>query len=94
MSTTTQPGTSRPRLAAHVRLSFDKRRDRWVVMAPERLLLPDETAVEVLRRCTGDASLEDIVADLTREFDGDREEISRDVAALVRDLGEQGIIIT
>lgn len=94
MNTTTEPGTSRPRLAAHVQLSFDKRRDRWVVMAPERLLLPDETAVEVLRRCTGDASLEDIVADLAREFDGDREEISRDVAALVRDLGEQGIIIT
>ena len=86
-------GTARPRLAPHVRLSFDARRDRWVVMAPERLLLPDETAVEVLRRCTGDASLDDITSELAREFDADRDEIARDVAALLRDLGDKGIIV-
>ncbi|MFO1112345.1 MAG: pyrroloquinoline quinone biosynthesis peptide chaperone PqqD [Rhodospirillales bacterium] len=85
-------GEMRPRLAPHVRLRFDARRQRWTVMAPERLLLPDETALEVLRRCTGDASLAEIAADLAREFDAPAGEIARDVAALLKDLGEKGII--
>lgn len=83
----------RPRLAPHVRLSFDARRQRWVILAPERLLLPDETAVEVLRRCTGDASLQDISDDLAREFDASTEEIAADVEAMLRDLAEKGIIV-
>jgi len=83
----------RPRLAPHVRLSFDARRQRWVVLAPERLLLPDETAVEVLRRCTGGASLQDISNDLAREFDASPEEIFVDVEAMLRDLAEKGIIV-
>ncbi len=83
----------RPRLAPHVRLRFDARRQRWTVMAPERLLLPDDTALEVLRRCTGEASLAEIVADLAREFDAPEGEIARDVAALLQDLGDKGIIV-
>lgn len=83
----------RPRLAPHVRLRFDQRRQRWTVMAPERLLLPDEPALEVLRRCTGDASLAEIAADLAREFDAPVDEIARDVAALLQDLGDKGIIV-
>jgi pyrroloquinoline quinone biosynthesis protein D len=86
--------TARPRLAPHVRLSFDARRQRWVVMAPERLLVPDETAVEILRRCTGDASVDNIAADLAREFDAPVSEIARDVALLLRDLGDKGIIVS
>ena len=93
MSAALSGGTARPRLAPHVRLSFDARRQRWVVMAPERLLVPDETALEVLRRCTGDASLDDITADLAREFDAPQDEIARDVEALLRDLGDRGIIV-
>ncbi|HYN39680.1 MAG TPA: pyrroloquinoline quinone biosynthesis peptide chaperone PqqD [Rhodospirillales bacterium] len=87
-------GTIRPRLAPHVRLSFDARRQRWVVMAPERLLVPDDTALEVLRRCTGDASVDDIAADLAREFDAPADEIAGDVAALLRDLGDKGIVVS
>jgi pyrroloquinoline quinone biosynthesis protein D len=94
VSADVDPGTgARPRLAPHVRLSFDARRGRWVVLAPERLLLPDETAVEVLRRCTGETSLEDIAADLAREFDASAEEIASDVEAMLRDLAEKGIIV-
>lgn len=83
-----------PRLAPHVRLSFDRRRERWVVLAPERLFLPDETAVEVLRRCDGAASISAIADDLAGEFDAPREEIARDVTELVRALGDQGVLVT
>jgi pyrroloquinoline quinone biosynthesis protein D len=36
-----------PGLAPGVRLTFDKARDCWVVLAPERVLMPDETALEI-----------------------------------------------
>ncbi len=41
---------SRPRLAPGVRLKYDEARTCWVVLAPERVLMPDETALEVLQR--------------------------------------------
>jgi pyrroloquinoline quinone biosynthesis protein D len=41
---------ARPGLAPGVRLTFDKARDQWVVLAPERVLVPDETALEILQR--------------------------------------------
>ena len=55
-------GGSLPRLPRHVKMRFDKARDRWVVLAPERVLMPDETALEVLQRCDGETSVNAIVA--------------------------------
>jgi pyrroloquinoline quinone biosynthesis protein D len=82
-----------PRFAPHVRLSFDKRRDRWVVMAPERLFVPDEIAAEILKRCDGKASVAAIVDALAQEFDAPRQEIAADVIALVGGLCEQGVLM-
>jgi pyrroloquinoline quinone biosynthesis protein D len=82
-----------PRFAPHVRLSFDKSRDRWVVMAPERLFVPDEIAAEILKRCDGTASVAAIVDALAQEFDAPREEIAADVIALVGGLCEQGVLM-
>lgn len=82
-----------PRFAPHVRLSFDRRRDRWVVMAPERLFVPDEIAAQILRRCDGSASIAAIVDALAAEFDAPREEIARDVVALMAELHEQGVLM-
>lgn len=81
------------RFAPHVRLTFDKRRDRWVVMAPERLFVPDEIAAEILRRCDGKASVGGIVDALAGEFDAPRAEIAADVVTLVNDLCEQGVLM-
>jgi len=82
----------KPCFAAHVRFKFDRRREQWVVLAPERLLLPDETSVEILRRCTGEATLADIIDRLSVEFDAPRSEIAGDVVALVQDLADKGIL--
>ena len=37
---------SRPVLPRHARLKFDETRQVWVILAPERVLAPDEFAVE------------------------------------------------
>ena len=44
---------SRPVLPRHARLKFDETRQVWVILAPERVLAPDEIAVEVLQLCDG-----------------------------------------
>ena len=45
--------TSRPVLPRHAKLKFDETRQVWVILAPERVLAPDEIAVEVLQLCDG-----------------------------------------
>jgi pyrroloquinoline quinone biosynthesis protein D len=53
---------SRPVLPRHTRLKFDETRKVWVILAPERVLAPDEIAVEVLQLCNGTRSVADMVA--------------------------------
>jgi pyrroloquinoline quinone biosynthesis protein D len=62
---------ARPGLAPGVRLTFDKARDRWVVLAPERVLVPDETALEILQRCDGAKQVDAIVDELATAYSAD-----------------------
>jgi pyrroloquinoline quinone biosynthesis protein D len=81
-----------PRLAAGVRLKFDRARDCWVVLAPERVILPDETALEILRRCDGRTSVGTIVDELAAGYDATRETIAADVQSLLAELTEKGFL--
>jgi pyrroloquinoline quinone biosynthesis protein D len=63
-----------------------------VVLAPERVIIPDETALEVLRRCDGVASLSAIIDELAANYDAGREVIATDVHQLIDDLTDRGII--
>src|SRR5262245_37388300 len=55
--------------ASHVRFRFDEIRKAWVVLAPERLLLPDEQAVEILRLIDGERDIDTIIDELAGRFD-------------------------
>jgi pyrroloquinoline quinone biosynthesis protein D len=81
-----------PRLARGVRLKFDQARDCWVLLAPERVIMPDETALEILRRCDGATSLGAIIDGLAADYDAERETIAADVQALMADLRQNGIL--
>ncbi len=81
-----------PRLPPGVKLRFDKRRDTWMVLAPERLFVPDPIALEVIKRCDGAASVSAIVDDLAKTFDADRAVIEKDVNALLQDLADKGVM--
>lgn len=81
-----------PCLAPHVRLRFDSVRSRWTVMAPERMLLPDDIAVEVLQRVDGKRSVANVVDELAAAFEADRSEVSADVIDLLQDLHDKGFI--
>ncbi len=81
-----------PRFAPGVRLQEDRARSRWMVMAPERMFLPDETALEVLRLVDGVRDDAAIVAALAAKFDAPSEVIAADVRALLEDLRDRGAL--
>jgi pyrroloquinoline quinone biosynthesis protein D len=85
-------GGSVPRLPRHIKLRFDKQRDRWVVLAPERVLMPDETALEILKRCDGETSVSAIIDDLAQAYEAPPEVIQDDVSALLQDLADKGFV--
>lgn len=85
-------GTTVLRFPPHVKFRFDDTRQCWVVLAPERLLLPDELAVEILHLVDGKQTVDDIVDALMAKFSAQREEILTDVKALLQDLADKGTL--
>ncbi len=81
-----------PGLPVGVKLRFDKRRDQWVILAPERLFVLDAIALEIVKRCDGAASVAEIVDDLAATFAAPRDVILKDVGALLQDLADKRIL--
>ena len=84
--------TSRPVLPRHAKLRFDETRQRWVILAPERVLAPDDIAVEILQLCDGVRSVASIVDELAAKYTADRTEIGADVVAMLQDLADKGFL--
>jgi pyrroloquinoline quinone biosynthesis protein D len=83
---------SRPVLPRHAKLKFDETRKVWVLLAPERVLAPDEIAVEVLQLCDGVRSVADIADQLAQKYAAPREAIAADVTAMLQDLADKGFL--
>src|ERR1700727_259869 len=83
---------SRPVLPRHARLKFDETRKVWVILAPERVLAPDEIAVEVLQLCDGIRSVADMIDLLAEKYAAPREAIATDVIAMLQDLADKGFL--
>jgi pyrroloquinoline quinone biosynthesis protein D len=83
---------ARPRLARGVRLRDDPARGRTVLLAPERVLDASPTALDILRRCDGERSVDAIVLDLAQVYAAPAERIATDVRALLSDLAARRIV--
>jgi pyrroloquinoline quinone biosynthesis protein D len=81
-----------PSLAKGVKFRFDKLRDAWVVLAPERLFLPSGHAIEILTLVEGTQSLGAIIDDRASRFDAPRALIAGDVATMLQGLADQGVV--
>jgi pyrroloquinoline quinone biosynthesis protein D len=82
-------GQSTPVLARHVKLRRDELRKCWVLLAPERLLTPSETAIAVLRLCDGARSVQDIARLLAADFDAPEDAILNDILPMLQDLADR-----
>ena len=82
---------ARPRLMRGVRLREDPARG-FILLAPERVLTANPTAVEVLKRCDGERTVTQIVDELAAAFSADRERVAGDVEALLADLAAKRMV--
>jgi pyrroloquinoline quinone biosynthesis protein D len=83
---------AKPRLPRGVRLTHSEAQGGWVLLAPERVFKADAIAVEIIKRCTGEATFGEIVDDLATSFNAPRERIATDVAALLRGLADKRLM--
>jgi pyrroloquinoline quinone biosynthesis protein D len=82
----------RPKLPRGVRLAHNEAQGGWVLLAPERVFKPDTIALEIVKRCTGEATLAAIVDDLAKTYSAPRDRILADVTALLRGLAEKRLL--
>jgi pyrroloquinoline quinone biosynthesis protein D len=83
---------SRPVLPRHAKLKFDETRKVWVILAPERVLAPDDIAVEILQLCDGARSVADMIDLLAAKYAAERDAIGADVIAMLQDLADKGFL--
>ena len=82
-----------PAFPRGVKFRFNNAKQQWVILAPERLLVPDETAVEVLKLCDGKATVGTVVDELARKFQAPRDVILKDVLGMLQDLADKAFLI-
>lgn len=85
-------GGTRPSLPRHVKLRHDAGRGRWIILAPERVYDPDETAVAVLQRCDGARTVDDIAATLAAEYQAPLDVVTADIISMLQDLADKGVV--
>jgi pyrroloquinoline quinone biosynthesis protein D len=83
---------ARPHLPRGVRLVHNEAQGGYVLLAPERVFKADAIAVEILKRCTGGATVAEIVDDLARTYQAPRERIAADVTQLLQGLADKKLL--
>jgi len=79
---------SRPAVAPMYRLQFEPAQDAWVLLYPEGMVKLNAPAAEILRRCDGLRSVDDIVGELEHAFA--RSALADDVHAFLQQARERG----
>lgn len=80
------------RLAPHAQLRFDTVRQAWMLLGPERVFTPSDTAVAILQACDGAASIAQVAAYLAEEFNAPAEVILRDALLVLQSLESKGYL--
>jgi pyrroloquinoline quinone biosynthesis protein D len=88
----TVDAASKPTLPRHIKLRHDAIRDRWTVLAPERVFSPDAIALAVLRLCDGQRTVDDIAKELALIYNAPKAEILGDIVVMLQDLTDKGVV--
>lgn len=82
----------RPRLAAKVRLRYDRKSERYMLLYPEKGLVLNATATDVAQLCTGEHTVGAIIDQLTAKYGQDAATIEREVMNFLSALTERGLL--
>lgn len=85
--------SSRPRLASKARLRFDRKSSRYMLLYPERGLVLNATAADVVKLCTGEHTVAAIVERLAEKYAPQpAEAIEREVLTFLHAMVDRGLI--
>jgi len=82
--------TVTPAIAPMYRLQYEAAQDSWVLLYPEGMVRLNGPASEILRRCDGLRSVQQIVGELEQSFG--ESDLHGDVCNFLRDAHEHGWI--
>jgi coenzyme PQQ biosynthesis protein PqqD len=84
---------SRPMLAAKARLRWDRQAARYLLLYPERGLVLNPTAADVVQLCTGEHTVGTIVDRLAVKYAPlPRESVEREIVAFLDRLANRGLL--
>ena len=83
---------SQPAMPPHIKFRHDAGRGRWHVLAPERVFEPDPIAIEILKRCDGVRSVEQIANELAKDYNAPLQEILTDTISMLQELSDKGVV--
>ena len=81
-----------PKFPKHVKFKYNKPRDEWVILAPERLVKLDEIAVHILKLVDGKKTVKVIASELSEKFNAPIDVILSDVKDMLQNLSDKGFI--
>jgi pyrroloquinoline quinone biosynthesis protein D len=84
----TTPIDAKPKVARHFRLQWEEAQNTWVLLYPEGMVKLNQSAGEITRRCDGERTVADIVADLEASFGA--QNLTADVVAFLDLASERG----
>jgi pyrroloquinoline quinone biosynthesis protein D len=82
----------KPVLPRHIKLRHDTVRDRWTILAPERVFSPDPVALAVLQLCDGRRTVDEIAQELTSNYGAPKAQILSDIIEMLQDLVDKGVV--
>jgi pyrroloquinoline quinone biosynthesis protein D len=81
-----------PKIARRARLRFDEREKKYLLVYPERGLLLNDSAAEIVKLCDGTRTLDEIAIVLAEKKSAPIERVLADVRALVARLEEKRLV--
>lgn len=63
------PPSGRPALSRHVRMRFDRIRQRYVLLGPESVIVLNPTGADILGLCDGQRTVACVAAELQTRYD-------------------------
>lgn len=84
---------TRPRLASKVRLRYDRKGERYMLLYPEKGLVLNPTAADIVRLCTGENTVTAIVGQLAGKYTTQpREALERQVMEFLLAMADRGLM--
>jgi pyrroloquinoline quinone biosynthesis protein D len=79
---------ARPAIRAGFRLQWEPVQNAYVMLYPEGMITLNTSAAEILRRCDGSRTVDQIIAELETAFQ--RTELKNDVVSFLEGAARQG----